>query len=67
MFRKAQIIITQEALETGIPMDMLTKKGRTKNVAIAKKRIRQRIRAETDLSWREIDIIMGGSGTRHRI
>ena len=67
MFRMAQIIITQESLETGIPMDMLTTKGRTRTVARSKRKIRKRLRAETDLSLREIDMLMGGSGRNHRI
>lgn len=67
MFRQAQLIITLVSLETGIPIDMLTKRGKTKNVMIAKKTIRRRIRDETDLSLREIDIMMGGSGKNRRI
>ena len=67
MFRQAQLIITLVSLETGIPIDMLTKSGKTKNVMIAKKMIRRRIRDETDLSLREIDIMMGGSGKNRRI
>jgi len=67
MFRQAQLIITLVSLETGIPIDMLTQRGKTKNVMLAKKRIRRRIRDETDLSLREIDIMMGGSGKNRRI
>ena len=67
MFRKAQLIITLVSLETGIPTDILTQKGKTKNVMIAKKMIRSRLRKETDLSLREIDLIMGGSGKNRRI
>lgn len=67
MFRQAQLIITLVSLESGIPIDMLTQKGKTKNVMLAKKKIRRRMRAETDLSLREIDIMMGGSGKNRRI
>ena len=67
MNTKARVIIEQVSLETGIPTLYLTWKGRTRSVRMAKKMARQRLRDETNLSWREIDLLMGGSGENHRI
>lgn len=67
MFKKAEFIIMQVAFETGVPVEMITKKGRSKNVAMAKHLVRWRLRKETDLSLREIDWCTGGSGKNHRI
>ena len=67
MYAKAQSIIMQVALQTGVPMDLITKKGRMKNVQIAKTIVRWRMREETDLSLREIDMAVGGNGSNHRI
>ena len=67
MFREAERILMMVSLETGVPMDMMTRRGRTKNVAKAKNIARWRLRKETDLSLREIDLCTGGSGRNHRI
>ena len=67
MYKKAMAIIEQVSLETGIPTQILTRKGRTKCVRMAKKMARRRLKDESDLSLKEIDLLMGGSGENHRI
>ena len=67
MFREAERIIMMVSLETGVSVSLLTTRGRSKNVAEAKKLARWRLRKETNLSLREIDMVTGGSGKNHRI
>lgn len=59
MFRKAQNIILDVALEHGISIEMLRGPGRTRTVARARQEACRRLREQTDLSWSEIAMAVG--------
>ena len=67
MYDKAELIIRQVALRWGLPADRLTRKGKTKHVLMAKKDARRRLRYEAELSWREINDLLGYSPHYHKL
>lgn len=67
MYDRAEIIIRQVALHWGIPASRLTSKGRTKHLQLAKADCRRRLRYEAELSWREINDLLGYSAHYHRL
>jgi len=67
MYDKAELIIRQVALRWGIPARKLTEKGRTKHLLLAKQDCRRRLRYEAELSWREINELLGYSDHYHRL
>lgn len=66
MWDRALIIIKIVSMDSGIPVKLLTSKGQTKNVVEAKHEIRRRLRLETDLSWSEINLLLGYAKGSHR-
>lgn len=66
MFRRAEAILLDVALTEGVSVDLIRSYSRTKNVAQARKIVIRRLRAETDLSWREIGLTLGRSSTSFR-
>jgi len=67
MYDKAELVIRQVSLSSGIPVHYLTTKGKRKSVAKAKKECRRRLREELDLSWSEINMFLGYSPHYHRL
>lgn len=67
MYDKAELIIRTVSLQHGIPVIQLTQKGQTKHLALAKKDCRRRLRYEADLSWAEINHLLGYSRGYHRL
>ena len=59
MFRRAESILLDVALTEGVALDLIRSRTRTKNVVAARKIVVARLRAETDLSWREIGMVVG--------
>ena len=59
MYDKADLIIRQVSLQTGVPLSDLTTKGKRKHVAAAKRICRRRLREEAGLSWGEINLFLG--------
>jgi len=62
MFRIAEVIINIEALKNGISAEQLLHGPRTKTIGPARQELIRRLRAETDLSWREIGMMCGFKG-----
>ena len=66
MYDKATMLIRQKALETGVSVSQLTGRRRTKTIAKAKRELRKQLRNETDLSWTEINELLGYAFNYHR-
>lgn len=66
MFDEARLIISVFALQKGVPTHILCNKGRTKNVALMKRELREKLRKETSLSWAEINAMTGRAANNRR-
>lgn len=67
MYDKAELIIRQVSLQHGVPVHLLTTRGKLKHVAKAKRDCRRRLRYEAELSWGEINMLLGYSRHYHRL
>jgi chromosomal replication initiation ATPase DnaA len=68
-FAEAELIIHQVAYQHGLTVSEVKKGARTKHIGPARAEARRRLRAETDLSHREIAYLLGwawGRGRRPR-
>lgn len=61
MFRRAESIMLDVAFEEGVSVDLIRSRIRTRSVVRARKIVVRRLRWETDLSWREIAMVLGRS------
>jgi len=61
-FRLAEAIVLDIAFEYGLTTDMLRHGPRTKHIARARQVAMKRLRTATDLSWREIGMVLGRKG-----
>lgn len=61
-FRKAEALILKVALEEGIQTDDLLFGPRTKTIGGARQKLMRLLREQTDLSWREIGMVVGRKG-----
>ena len=66
-FDKAAFLIRQVSLEYGVPVEKITGKTRTQTVVEARKEAIKRIKAQTALSWAEINETIGRAKGCHRI
>jgi hypothetical protein len=63
---QAHMIIRRVALENDLAVTELTTPGRTQTIARIKKQLRSELRKETDLSWAEINKLLGRAKNNHR-
>jgi len=61
-FRCAEGIILDVALTTGVSIDLIRSPLRTRTIVGARREVCRRLLAETDLSWREIGMVVGKRG-----
>jgi len=61
-FRNAEAILLDVALRTGVSVDLIRGRHRTRTIARARALAAARLRHETDLSWREIGMVLGKLG-----
>lgn len=57
--KKARVIVNTECEKAGITVKELWTWGRTKTISAIRQRIIRRLRNETELSWREIGMLVG--------
>lgn len=67
MYDRAELIIRQVSLKSGVPILQLVNKGKMKHIAEAKRECRTRLREELGLSWGEINLFLGYSPHYHRL
>jgi len=61
-FRQAEGILLDVSLRTGVSVELIRSGLRTATVAEARHLAAERLRQETDLSWREIGLVLGKRG-----
>jgi len=61
MFDEAERIIISECLRHGVPIPYVKSTGKTRSVARCRAAIVARLRVDTDLSWKEIGLVLGRS------
>jgi hypothetical protein len=65
-FAEAHMIVRRKAIEHDLAVSELTTPGRTQTIAKVKNELRAELRKETDLSWAEINKLLGRQKTNHR-
>ena len=59
MFELGLTMARSVCAEMGVSLELVQSGLKTRNIAAVRQRIVDRLRAETNLSWREIGIIVG--------
>lgn len=59
IFEEAELIVTQELRRYGLSREAFTSGLRTRTIAHCRRTLINRLRLETPLSWREIELTLG--------